>query len=304
MATLTERFNRLLFQRAVKAVLKAPAIEQGNNSFAALTMVHQRDLLPYLLAIKTFAHYACPQRIILIADPSLEKADKDLLREHVPFIEILEAVQFRRAALPIGGTWERLSAIAILCNESAIVQLDADTMTFDAPTEVIGCMKNNRNFIIRSEHGVEIQSLDTAAKYGKTLLDSSDHIQALAEARLTELPNWQQFRYVRGCSGFTGFGKGALSSDMLDQVSQAMRGLHGARWDDWGTEQVTSNLLAASSPNAFLLPHPRYCNADTLSKATVVAHFIGYARHVTREYEYRAEAASRVLRSGQANAAG
>lgn len=297
MVTLTERFNRLLFQRAVKDILKTPAVSRGNNPFAALTMVHQRDVLPYLLAIKTFAHFACPERILLVADPSMEEASKKTLRSHVPFLEIVEAEKFRRPALPIGGTWERLSAISVLNCESAIVQLDADTMTFDFPAEVVTCMQDNRCFVLRSENDTEIQSLDQAAEYGRTLLKSSQHVVAFAEASFTELPNSGQFRYVRGCSGFTGFGKGALSPDSLDWLSSSMRSLLGAKWDKWGSEQVSSNLLAASTPDAFLLPHPKYCNADQSAISTVVSHFIGYARHVTREYEHRAKQASRMLRS-------
>lgn len=291
MATLTERFNRLLFQRAVKGILKTPPIGSGKNRFAALSMVHHRDVLPYLLAIKTFAHYSSPERIFLIADPSLDETDRKILRQHIPFIEILEAIAFRRPALPIGGTWERLSAIAILCKEIAIVQLDADTMTFGYPEEVVDAMYANRSFIIRSDQGVEIQSLDTASKYGHKLLLVSNHIQAVSEAGLTKITNHEKYRYVRGCSGFTGFGKYAICEESLAELSNSMRSIHGARWDEWGTEQVSSNLLAASAPDAFLLPHPKYCNADGIDENTIVAHYIGYARHINRSYEFKANTA-------------
>ncbi|MFT3847206.1 MAG: hypothetical protein QM739_00580 [Propionivibrio sp.] len=295
MVTLTERFNRLLFQRAVKKMTKTPTLSRGANAFAALTMVHQRDVLSYLLAIKTFAHFAQPERIILVADPSMDDVSKTMLRKHIPFIEILDATAFRRPALPVGGTWERLSAISVLNAETPIVQLDADTVTFDFPAEVVDCMRANRSFIIRSEHDTEIQTLDQAAEYGRHLLTFSQHVVAFAEASFTELPNWQRLRYARGCSGFTGFGKGHISPDALDQLSGSMRSLLGAKWDKWGSEQVSSNLLAATTPDALLLPHPKYCNADQMTKETVVAHFIGYARHVNREYEQRAKSAVHIL---------
>jgi hypothetical protein len=297
MATLIERFNRKLFQHAVKGILTTPKIKRGDQAFAALSMVHHRDVQPYLLAIKTFAEYARPERIFVVADPSLTDEDRRILREHIPFLEIVEARDFQKPDLPIGGTWERLSAISVLCQECPIVQLDADTMTFDIPQVVIDAVKANRSFVIRSESGVEIKSLDDTARHGQELLKSSKHIQAIAEARFTELAGWQDYRYVRGCSGFTGFGRGALSPDRLQAVSAAMRRIHGERWNEWGTEQVTSNLLAASAPNAFLLPHPEYCNADGLSSQTRVAHYIGYARHVNRGYEKRARQAIERLRS-------
>ncbi|MBC7481983.1 MAG: hypothetical protein H7337_08830 [Rhizobacter sp.] len=264
----------------------------------ALTMVHHRDVLPYLLAIKTFAHHADPERIVLVADPSLDESDRAILRRHVPAIEILEAADHRRAELPVGGTWERLSAIARVSQEGPVVQLDADTVTFEHPHDVVQAIAENRSFVIRSEAGVEIQPLDAAAAVGQRLLQQSNHIQACSEARLTELPDWQQYRYVRGCSGFTGFGRGALDAERLAEVSRHMRTIHGARWDDWGTEQVTSNLMAASAPGAILLPHPLYCNADSMAASTVLAHYIGYARHVSRDYERRAVQAVHMLKRG------
>lgn len=295
MATLTERFNRLLFQRAAKGILKTPTLGRGKNCFAALSMVHHRDVLPYLLAIKTFAHYASPERICLIADPTLDQIDRKILRRHIPHLEIFEAGDFRRPALPVGGTWERLSAIAVLCQEVSIVQLDADTMTFGYPKEVVDAMSANRSFIIRSEQGVEIQPLDVASKYGEKLLLVSNHIQAVSEARFIELKNYNKYRYVRGCSGFSGFGRSAICEEGLAELSNSMRSIHSARWDEWGTEQVSSNLLAASAPDAFLLPHPKYCNADGIDEITIVAHFIGYARHINRNYENKAKAALEML---------
>jgi hypothetical protein len=296
MPTITERMNRWLFQKAVQKMRDTPPVARGVKPFTALSMVHQRDVLPYLLAIKTFAHYARPDRIVLVADPSLGAGDRAVLTRHVPGIEILEAAAFQRPALPVGGTWERLSAISVLCSETSVVQLDADTVTFDTPTEVVDAATAGHGFVIRSEAGVEIMPLDAAAAVGRQLLTSSRHIQAAAEARLTELHDLPRYRYVRGCSGFTGFGRGTLSPELLDMVSLQMRGIHGERWDEWGTEQVTSNLLAASAPRAFMLPHPRYCNADALAPSTVVSHYIGYARYTSRDYETRITRAVEILR--------
>jgi hypothetical protein len=291
MTSLAERWNRWLFGRVVRHVLRTPPTQPGDQPFVALTMVHRRDVLPYLLAIKSFAAFARPQRVVVVADPTLGAAERQLLQAQLPHLEWLQAADFRHPHLPVGGTWERLAAISMLCAELPVVQLDADTLTMGIPTEVLDAVAANRSFVIRSEAGVEIQPLDAAAATGQRLLQTSRHIQAAAEARLTEVPGWQDLRYARGCSGFTGFARGALSLDRLTAVSAAMRVIHGARWDEWGTEQVTSNLMAASDSQAFLLPHPRYCNADSLSPETIVSHFIGYARHVDRRYEQLAHAA-------------
>lgn len=296
MPAISERLNRWRFGRAVRSILDTPPVTRGGAPFATLSMVHHRDVLPYLLAIKTFALHARPERMLLVADPSLDDGDRRAIMAHVPCIEILDAARFRRPALPEGGTWERLSAISELCQESSIVQLDADTVTFGEPIEVVEAARAGRTFVIRSESGVEIVELDIAAATGRRLLASTNHIQAVAEARLIEFEDAMSYRYVRGCSGFTGFGRGAISPERLEAVSLRMRHILGSRWDEWGTEQVASNLLAASAPDSFLLPHPRYCNADSMDGSTVLAHYIGYARHVTRDYELRAQQASRTLR--------
>lgn len=285
MPTLIERFNRWRFRAAIEEITATPPVTPGEGAFAALSMVHHRDVLPYLLAAKSFVHHARPSRVIVIADPTLDDNDRRLLARHLVGIEILAAQAFQKPALPVGGTWERLSAIAELNREISIVQVDADTVTSAVPDEVIRAATAGISFIVRSEAGVEIVPLDEAQRVGERLVAGSRHIQAVAESKLTQLPDWHRLRYARGCSGFTGFGRGALSPSGLAEISQQMRSIHGDRWNEWGTEQVTSNLLAASAHGAFMLPHPKYCNADSKAAPTVVTHYIGYARHVTRDYE-------------------
>jgi hypothetical protein len=288
MTSLQERLNKWLFLRKADGVLQTPPLRLGVNDFTAISMVQHRDVVPYLLAVKSFAAYASPSRVVLVADPTLNDDDRSVLRRHVPRIEIFEAKTFRRNPLPEGGCWERLSAISTLNAETSVVQLDADTLTTGPLDEVVGAAREARSFVLRSESGVELTTLDVAAANGRGLLASSSHIQAIAEARLEELPDWQLYRYARGCAGFTGFGRGALDPCRLDVVSAAMRALHGTRWDEWGSEQVTSNLMAASAPGAFMLPHPRYCNADSQTQETRLAHYIGYARFTSRAYERKA----------------
>jgi hypothetical protein len=219
----------------------------------------------------------------------------ELIQRHVQGAEIRKAADFRRPALPVGGTWERLAAIAAFNAECSIVQLDADTVTLGEVTEVVEAACNGRSFVLRPEPDEQIVDLFTAAAVGRRKLEESMHIQAIAEARLTELSDPDTRRYVRGCSGFTGFGRGALTPSALDDLSRQMRGLHGPRWDEWGSEQVASNLLAASAPEAFMLPHPRYCNANHQTPTTALTHYIGYMRFKTQAYESQAREAARRL---------
>ncbi|MBV8681436.1 MAG: hypothetical protein JO111_01080 [Caulobacteraceae bacterium] len=300
MTGLAERMNGWRFSHAIKAILDTPPAPRGAARFTALSMVRTRDVLPYLLAIKSFVRFARPERVLVVADPTLTDGDRALIRRHVPHVEILPPEAFRHPSLPQGGTWERLAAIAALNADESIVQLDADTVTFDEPTEVVEAASNGGTFVISSEAGVRIVDLASASRDGVERQAHTSHIQVAAEARLAELPEPGSLRYARGCSGFTGFGRGALAPNRLREFSAQMREFLGARWDEWGTEQVASNLLAASTPGAFLLPHPRYCNADSLGPATIFAHYAGYVRFRTRDYEIRARRAVQLL-SGRAD---
>lgn len=285
MTRLRERFYRLLFNRCVTGVLATPPLDRGDRSFIALSMVHRRDLSAYLLAIKSFASFARPERVVVVADPSMTLADRRLLATHVPHVEIVDARDARHPELPVGGTWERLATIARFNPVDYVVQLDADTLTTGMPTAVIDAVNARQTFLLRSESGVEIQALERAAETGRRLRASSGHIQVETEARLAELPSPGEWRYARACSGFAGFAPGAIDLPRLCAVSSAMRSLHGDRWDEWGTEQVTSNLFCASAPRARMLPHPDYCNADSRTDQTLVTHYIGYARFTSRAYE-------------------
>lgn len=298
MTTLVERLNKLLFNRCVQGVLRTPPLQRGTSPVMALSMVHTRDVPSYLLAIKTFAMAVRPARIAVVADPSITAQDRATLRQHIPFIELMDAQDFRAPELPSGGCWERLSAIARLNADTAIVQVDADTLTTGPLDDLVQTVVGGACAVLRSEHGVEIVSAAQAAEHGRALQKSSRHIQVVCEGSLDRLPDAATLKYVRGCAGFTAFARAALSPARLLQFSAAMQGLHGDRWREWGSEQFASNLMAASAPRCELLPHPRYCNADSKSAETRLTHYIGYARFTSRAYEKDARRMIAALQRG------
>ena len=109
-------------------------------------------------------------------------------------------------------------------------------------------------------------------------------MQLLAESLLDRVEGADQLRYVRGCAGFAGYPRGSFNPERLRDLSRRMAHLLGARWQQWGTEQFTSNLLLASMPAFQVLPHPRYCEPSKRTAATVFLHFIGYVRHTNGLY--------------------
>ena len=59
-----------------------------------------------------------------------------------------------------------------------------------------------------------------------------------------------------------------------------MRARLGARWDEWGTEQVASNFAIANTPGAVVLPWPEHACHDPAIDAgrAEFLHFVGTHR--------------------------
>ncbi len=294
--TLTERLNKLRFNWAVRAIADTPPVARGASDFTALSMVQHRDVLPYLLALKSFARFATPADVVLVADPTLDANDRALIRDHVPHIRFREAAELRRPGIPKGGCWERLSAIAEQSADSYVVQLDADTVAVAAPTHVAGAIADGVSFTLGTEDDQRIDSTEAVARWAQERLDGNDHIQGLAEACLDRFDPDARYRYVRGCAGFAGFARGSIDPAAVLAVSQRMGALMPDKWSAWGTEQFTSNLLVASSPGARVLPHPTYCAPHRRSAETVFFHFIGYVRYASGLYARVAKEVARELK--------
>jgi hypothetical protein len=294
--SFAERFNKARFNWAVRAILKTPPLTPGTDDFIALSMVQHRDVLPYLLALKSFARYLQPARVVLVADPTLDADDRALLRRHVPHIEFRDANEFHRDGIPKGGCWERLTAISEYAQENYVIQLDADTVSVSDLPDIRRAIADQVSFTLGTEDEQTIGSCAEIAQWAKPRLDGKDHTQLLAESHLDRFDTTGQFRYARGCAGFAGFAPGQINSAQMLKISSGMEKLIGEVWSAWGTEQFTSNLIVCSSPAARILPHPRYCNPARMTDATVFLHFIGYVRYRSGLYATLAHKVSRELR--------
>jgi hypothetical protein len=281
---LVERLHKARFDWNVRALQGTAPLRPGPEPFIALSMVHHRDVLPYLLALKSFARHAKPARVVLVADPSITAEDRELLQRHVPHLELRNATEFRREGIPVGGCWERLSAISHYAAESFVVQLDADTVALAELAAVRQAVRAGRSFTLGTEDVQPVLSSAQAAAEACKTLDDSAHVQLLAEAALDRFDTQGQFRYARGCAGFAGFARGSISPERVLDVSRRMAALLGDRWSSWGTEQFASNLLVCSSEGGQLLPHPDYCAPTRITSATVFLHFIGFVRFRTGLY--------------------
>lgn len=284
-----------MYERVVKGVLDTPPLQPGKLPFIALSMVHQRDVLPYLVAIKSFAKQANPQRVVIVCDPTIGDKERQIFKKHVPHVELRDAAEFRIPDIPVGGTWERLSAISEYVKNTYTVQLDADTITVAPIPDVVEAVGNSRGFVIGEDPGQPLLTLDDAATLSKDWNDK--HIQAYSEKRMIEA-GLSMNLYVRGCSGFTGFPVDVGMNGKMIDFSRKMRAVTQLRWGEWGTEQITSNYLVANSNDAKVLPFPAYRTPRGTLTDVRFAHFIGYVRFANDLYRQATRRTIKMLQAG------
>ena len=234
----------------------------------------------YLAAIKFFARRVPVTQVYVLNDGSLNSSDQAMLVELVPGVEILDLRAFQIDGLPKGGTWERLIAIARLSETRYMVQLDADTLTLGEAPEIIQAWRNGQCFCIGTWDGQILEDAKLRAAEARSLLKScNQHVQLVAEAHLDEMEGAMPLRYIRGCSGFSGFAPGADKLQFMRMISRQMEKIIDHKWHEWGSEQVMSNLVVANQPNAIVLPHPTYADCQKMRlPQTHFVHFIGPCR--------------------------
>jgi len=278
-------FFRGQYNKVVRRVLDTAPLKQGTHPFMLLSMVHQRDVQSYLVAVKSFAHFLNPHRIVVVCDPSINAADRATLKQHVPHVELRDADEFTHPDMPRGGTWERLYAIATFSPENFVVQLDADTLTVRPIPEVLEAVHAGHGFVLGEMPDTPVRSLAETRAHALPKMRPGAHIQTISEAEMANVGLPDDSRYIRGCSGFTGFPRSTEMRDKMIDFSRRMGGTLGEDWKRWGTEQVTSNYLIANSPGIRPLPFPKYGTPDCATGDTAFFHFIGSMRFINGKYE-------------------
>lgn len=282
-------------------ILKTPPVESRDGGAIVFSQLQHRDVLTYLVAGKSFAHHTGYGRFVLLDDGSLTTDDRVLLRRHLPGIEFRAMSDVCYGALPVGGTWERLITITELAATDYVIQLDADTVTCGPLDEVRRCVAGRQSFSIMAGHTAAMLPLATIAALSRP----DHHVQIVAESRLGELDPSIATRYGCGSSGFAGFRPDPQRRAALDRFSARMEELLGARWREWGTEQVASNFLVAHDPEGILLPYRRYRNfgVEPLTDDAVFVHFFGTFRYEHGTYRRLARETAALLTQPRSAAA-
>ena len=284
---LKDRVRRHRFASACKGVLQAPPVAlDASSNLVVLSQVQHKDVLLFLLAAKSFAQRVKPGAIYVLNDGSLTANDCAVLREHVPGLNLLELAEFRSDACPRGGTWERLLAIASLVHDHYVIQLDSDTLTTGSIDEVRHCVEHQAAFALGTWNKQKIEPMREQYETARKLAPQADsHVQVVAEANFDKLDGFESLQYVRGCSGFAGFARQSFTRGFVEAISGQMQVAIGAKWSEWGSEQVMSNIVLANIRGAIVMPHPKYADCHKMQPGlTEFIHFIGSCRFDNGNY--------------------
>jgi len=286
VTAIKKRLNRGVFRAVSRGVRLTPRIDNQNpaSRVVILSMLRHADIDMYLIALKSFCRYVDYCKVVIVADKCITAADRTFLQKHVQGLEFIEAASLHCEALPRGGTWERITAIAHLVKNYYVIQLDADTVTQAQPEQVLALINEGKPFTLGTFQGQQIQSLEDSQAFAERYYrEGNRHPQICAEAHLNCIAERYRY-YVRGCSGFAGFNQGAFTQADLETISQRFEAELGAKWRDWGSEQFTSNLIIANLPGARVLPIDSYYTASAESHKHAFLHFIGPVRYQNLQY--------------------
>jgi hypothetical protein len=288
VAGIRRRLTRAQFDWRCRPVLATPPIRMRPAGLCIVSMLSTRDVLMYLVAIKSLYRQLSFGRIVVLDDGTLTVADRTLLARHLGDPQIVLLSDIATGQCPRGGCWERLLHILDLSGDSYVIQMDSDVLSLGPLPEVLDAVRDNVAFTLSS--GPEFGIVDVEAAAAAVALADSRETQFAAEQSLPYLPPGLGRRYVRGSAGFAGFARGACSRAAVEAFSRAMQARLGPQWSAWGTEQVASNYAVANSPHARVLPWARYrCfYGEMPPPSTALLHFIGTWRFEGGVYMARA----------------
>jgi len=288
---------RFHHSRAATGVLATAPLHRGSLRCAVLSMVSRSDVLAYLVAVKSFCHFAPAERIVVLCDRSITQQDRDVIATHVPFVEFLHVKDYVVANLPVGGCWERLHALASLAADAFVVQLDSDTVTTAPVEEVLRAVHNRAAFMMGVESDQRFLSMAAMRKRTDSHAEklSTSHIHDVVEYFLPRLGYDDSFLYTTGWAAFSAFPPDRSMLLQLFDLVARLRSVVGVRLDEWGSEMVASNFLASNAARCHVLPFPKYSTPLTPEPNVHLAHFVGSHRFRNNRYASQTQRAIQVL---------
>ena len=298
----TDRHNR-----AVEEILYTPPIVPVNDGLVLFSMIGTAVLRPYLIAVKSLWLQLQRGRVVILDDGTLTASDKATLALHCGDPEIISIASVQTREFPQGGTWERLLTILDRRSNEYWIQLDSDTVTLGPVPEVEHAIQTNRSFTLLGGTDAEIGALpltDLAARLYPGGPEDG-HIQTRVESRMATVRQDLGWKYIRGCSGFTGFAAGNAGRQLASAFLSELTNMVGPEdVSIWGTEQITSSFLIANETAPVLLPATRYINywGSPWDDQAGFVHFVGTHRYDHGAYAQQSRSVIAALQAAPAHA--
>ena len=298
---LRTNWNRARFYRLTRRVLDTPPIQIIDANWSIISMVGNNDVQMYILGMKSFYARIGRGKIIAIVARDMPSARRDLLKEHIRGIQFVTLEDIDTGRCQRGGTWERLVYLLNHAQSEYAIQLDCDTLAFGPDlSEIVSCVESNRAFTLNDFHNPRIRTMREYAENARNM-ESGGFVGIHAERLFDRYPDCDNLKYVRASSGFAGFARGGFDPAKIEEFHEIMSQMMGdGTWRKWGTEQCGSNFAVANSPDALVLPYPKYANfAPNINRTdNAFLHFMGSHRF---EDDFFARKAQIVIRELEAS---
>ena len=279
--------RRFFFNRVVRQIVNTPPIKIVDAPLRIVSQIRQADIYSYLLAIKSLYRFLGQGRVIAIVDGDISPASRTTLETHVPGIKIVPLSAIDVGRCQTGGTWERLLFILDCAKETYTIQMDSDILTVAPLPELLDCYRNNRSFAMAQAGVTQREAFNEVARISN--MNQWSHVTWVAQRTFADVPEAASLQYIRGSSGFSGFAAGqVMSRGQVEMFSDTMTTLIGKKWNEWGSEQLMSNVVVGNSPDSLVLPLPEYTCFEPAEYSIVdkikCFHFIGTYRFSTHHY--------------------
>jgi hypothetical protein len=272
--------------------------ELGNLSkvdfdVTVVSQLHHSAIYMGVMALVSFIEsIGLKVKLELLDDGSLTEKDKALLNRTFDNPNLTHINKINLEGCPSGGTWERLCHILELCANSYVVQVDSDTFSSGGLKQVRENILHNKAFTIVGEHWQKPISPVEMSNLARSW--NGEHVQVMAESLFDQLRSIKMNKYIRGCSAFAGFPKGCNLRESLSSFSHEMESNLGEnKWRQWGSEQLSSNVMISLCDPSEALPWPEYQNfgfpwiKGFNQSSYELIHFIGSNRYAKGVYSRR-----------------
>lgn len=286
MRGLRRKADQWNFRRNTRDVLSTAPIKTTPDGPRFVSLVCNRDVLPYLVAIKSVYQRIQRGSIVVLNDGSLTAEDKAILNHHLDGPQFYHVDDIDKGPCPTYICWSRLLLIADLVKNDYVIQVDADIVAQAELPEIKQCLDDDTGFIITNRIHPGRATFKEATAWLEQQGWEADTVQIRAERGLATLPDADNRYYVRGSAAFVGFPKNSITRQQIYRFSEEVEPIAGDLWRKWGSEQTTTNHVVGQMDRLQLLEYPSYVNHTPqiqVDEAKVV-HFFGTHRYKKGRY--------------------